>query len=118
MAGLLPPFPWATTLRRPGEIFGFCQKVAEFLRAVSRLEILGGHFVEAEFVATDIALVRHALGRPYTGAIVVASSDPSVTPTVTAVSVGAAVQLDLPVTEAVALGAPSAFTATLLVWVF
>jgi hypothetical protein len=117
MAGL-PPFPWATTIRKTEELLGFCQKVAEFLRAVSKLELLGGHFVEASFVAANSARVRHALGRPYNGAIVVASSNPQVTPAVTAVAVGNAVLLGVPVSEVVALGAPSSFTATLTVWVY
>ena len=117
MAGL-PPFPWATTLRKPEELLGFCQKVAEFLRAVSKLELLSGHFVQVSFVATKNAVVRHALERPYNGAIVVASSDPQVTPAVTAVSVREAVRLGVAVSETIALGAPSAFTATLTVWVF
>jgi len=117
MAGL-PPFPWATTIRETKELLGFCQKVAEFLRAVSKLEILNGHFVQVSFVATGGALARHTLGRPYNGAIVVASSDPEVTPGVLAVSVKEAVRLGVPVSEKVAFSAPSAFTATLTVWVF
>lgn len=117
MAGL-PPFPWATTIRKTEELLGFSQKVAEFLRAVSKLELLTGHFAQVSFVATNSAVMRHALGRPYNGAIVVASSDPQATPAVTAVAVREAVRAGVPVTEAIALGAPSSFTATLFVWVF
>lgn len=61
-------------------MFGFCQKVAEFLRAVSQLELLRGQLVEATFsTGVTTGRVRHQLERPYKGAFVVAQSNTGVT---------------------------------------
>jgi hypothetical protein len=118
MAGL-PPFPWATTLRRTEELLGFCQKVAEFLRGVSKLQILDGQLLEVTFANVRGVRVRHTLGRPYTGAIVVMTNDTAVTPLVTAFDVREAGRQGLDVSRFIELGGGAVpFTATLTVWVF
>jgi hypothetical protein len=117
MAGL-PPFPWATTLRRTEELLGFCQKTAEFLRAVSKLQILDGQFLTVQFTATAFVTVRHTLGRPYNGAIMVATSNATGTPGVTAFEARIFAKLGGDPANFIQLGGHIAFTATLLVWVF
>jgi hypothetical protein len=117
MAGL-PPFAWSTTLRKAEETLAFCQKAAEFLRAVSKLKILDGQFIEVDFAAASTVLARHSLGRAYNGAIVVASNNASGTPVVSAFGAKAAGYLGLDVTRYIELTSTTPFTATLTVWVF
>jgi hypothetical protein len=117
MAGL-PPFPWATTLRRTEELLAFCQKTAEFLRVVSKLEILNGQFLTVQFTAVGNMTVRHSLGRPYKGAILVASDDSTGTPGVTAFDAHDFARLGGDPATFIPLGAHIVFTARLVVWVF
>jgi hypothetical protein len=114
----LPPFAWSTTLRNTEALLSFAQKTAEFLRAISKLKILDGQFLDVNFVAASAARVRHTLGRPYNGAIVVMTSDAAVTPAVHAVSSVTLGQQGVPVDEVIELGGTVSFTAKLTVWVF
>ena len=115
----LPPFPWSTTLRKPGELLAFCQKVAEFLRAVSKIQILDGQFIEASFVASKSpGLVRHTLGRPYAGAFVVTSSNPGDAPMISVLPPLASAQAGVDPAVFLAMGAQVAWTGTVTLWVF
>lgn len=120
MAGL-SPFAWSTTLRKPAEVFAFCQKVAEFLRAVSKLEILRGHFVEVEWPSGATGVnAPHQLGRPYKGVIVVASGNASATPALTVLPATEAEGLGIDSSKVLALGSIAVFasTVTITLWVF
>jgi hypothetical protein len=114
----LPPFPWATTLRRTEELLGFCQKTAEFLRAVSKLQILDGQFLTVEFAATNFVTVRHTLGRPYNGAILVATSNTTGMPGVTAFDSRILAKVGIDPAQFIQLGGHTSFTARIVVWVF
>lgn len=117
MAGL-PPFAWSTTLRKAEETLAFCQKAAEFLRAVSKLKILDGQFIEARFEATDNVVVRHTLGRPYNGAFVVATSDSTGMPGVACFGSAYFAKAGGEPAKFLPLGANTSFTATVTVWVY
>jgi hypothetical protein len=115
----LPPFPWATTLRKTEEILGFCQKVAEFLRAVSKLQILDGQFVQASFVASKSpGLIRHTLGRPYNGAWVVSTTNPGSAPMISVLPPLESAQAGIDPAVYLAMGAQAAWTGTAKLWVF
>ena len=120
MAGL-SPFAWSTTLRKPAEVFAFCQKVAEFLRDVSKLDLLRGHFLEVEWPSGANGVnARHQLGRPYKGVILVNSTNASATQAVTVLSQAAGEGAGVDTSKYVPLGTPTAFAAsmTLTFWVF
>lgn len=118
MAGL-PPFAWATTIRKAEETLAFCQKAAEFLRAVSKLKILDGQFIEVDFVATDrVDFARHTLGRPYNGGFVVMSDNTTATPMVSVFPAALAAKFGIDPRVYVPIGSPTVFTAKLTVWVF
>ncbi len=117
MAGL-PPFPWATTLRKTEELLAFCQKTAEFLRVVSKLEILNGQFLTVQFTSTAFVTVRHTLGRPYNGAIVVASSNTTGMPGVTAFDARILAKVGIDPATFIQLGGHTVFSARVIVWVF
>jgi hypothetical protein len=114
----LPPFAWSTTLRKTEELLAFCQKSAEFLRAVSKLKILDGQFIEITFDAFDGATPRHSLGRPYNGMIVVNTSNAGVTPMISCLPARSAQRAGVDPTKYVAVGAETAWTGTVTAWVF
>ncbi len=114
----LPPFPWATTLRKTEELLGFCQKTAEFLRAVSKLQILDGQFLTVQFTATNFITVRHSLGRPYNGAIAVATTNATGMPAISAFDSRAFAKLGGDPANFLQLGGHVSFTARVVVWVF
>lgn len=113
----LSPFAWSTTLSRTEHLLQFCQKAAEFLRAVSKLQILDGQFLEVKFASAQTVRVRHTLGRPYNGAIVVMTDNGS-TPAVHAFSSAELGRQGVLVNEVIELRAAASFTAKLTVWVF
>jgi hypothetical protein len=114
----LPPFPWATTLRKTEELLGFCQKVAEFLRAVSKLKLLDGQFLTVQFTATNFATVPHGLGRPYNGAIAVATSNATGMPAISAFDSRIFAKLGGDPAKFIQLGGHVAFSGRVIVWVF
>jgi len=118
MAGL-PKLRWSTTLRKAEEVVDAVRALLEWTQAASKLEILNGHLITASFVATAAVNVRHQLGRPYKGVIVVSSTDASSTPGVTTLPASALSGTGTgDPSKYVALGATSAFTADLVLWVF
>lgn len=118
MPGYLSPFRWSSTLRSPMEMFAFCQAAAEFLRALSKHPILNGQLVEATFTASSLAEVAHQLGRPYSGAFVLSSTNASAYGGVVAFDALAFASLGGDPTKTIQLATNTAFTGTLLVWVF
>lgn len=118
MAGL-PPFPWATTVRQVQELLAFAQKTAEFLREISKIQILDGQFIDAKFVASDhVNDLRHTLGRPYNGAFVVASSNPGGTPMISVLPPRDSARVGIDPAKFLAIGADVAWTGTATLWVF
>jgi hypothetical protein len=118
MAGDLEPFNWSTTIRHAEELLAFGQKAASFLRSVSKLRILNGHFIDVTFDATDGVNARHSLGRPYYGVIVVRSTNAVATPMITVLDPKSAARVNIDPAKYVALGAETAFSATVTLWVF
>lgn len=113
----LPPFSWGTTLRA-ADVLAFCQQAATFLRAVSNLRMLDGHFLTVSFDAIDGVNVRHSLGRPYLGVFVVNSTDAVHTPMITCLVAADAAATGIDPAEYVSIGAETAWTGTVTLWVF
>lgn len=113
----LPPFSWGTTLKA-ADVLAFCQRVAEFLRAVSKLRILDGQFLEVAFAATDTVNARHQLARPYAGALVVASTNPTTMTMVSVLTPAAAAAAGLDVSAYAAVRSEAAWTGTVTLWLF
>jgi hypothetical protein len=118
MAGALPPFAWSATLRTLEDLLPFGKKTAEYLRLLGRLRILDGRFVDVTFDAASTANVLHGLERQFYGCIVVRSTDATGTPSLTALDPASVLALGLDPAKYVCLGASSAFTATVTLWVF
>lgn len=114
----LNPFRWSKTIRSPEEIFAFCVAAAEFLGTVSRIKILDGQFITARFVGASNVDAQHSLGRPYRGVFVVASTNATGTPAITALDAPSLAKLGGDPSKIVALGSTSAFTANVTLWVF
>jgi hypothetical protein len=114
----LPPFAWSTTLRDAKELLGFCQKVAEFLRTVSKLRILDGRFIDVTFDGSATANALHGLGRQFYGCIVVRSSNATGTDALTTLDPASVEALGVDSSKYVCLGSPTAITATVTLWVF
>lgn len=117
MAGL-PKIRWSTTIRSAEEVLSFCRSAAEFLRSVNDLQILNGQFITASFAAAASVNARHQLGRAYRGVIVVRTSDATATPAVSVIPAADALAAGGDPASYVALGATSAFTADVTLWVF
>ena len=83
---------------------------------VARVPILRGEIVDVTFKASAVASVPHGLGRPYRGAMVVASTDPTVAVSAYATAVASGSGVDV---RSVLLVAASAVnSATFTLWVF
>lgn len=91
---------------------------AEFDQAVARCPLLNGQLITADFDGVDSVEVRHSLRRPYRGAFVVCSTDAGATPAVTALDAPSVAALGADPSRFLYLGAASAFTATVTLWVF
>lgn len=119
--GALPQLAWSTTLRTIDELLPFCQKVAEWARAVSVLRILDGRFLDVTFAAgASSANGRHGLGRQFYGVIVVRSTNATGTPALTTLDPVSVKGLGADPAVFIALGSAAPFpsAATVTLWVF
>lgn len=90
----------------------------EFLTHLSQLRLLDGQRISATFAAKDSVTVPHSLGRPYLGAIVVASSSPKTMPKISALEAGLAAKQNVDPNVYLVLGSDLVWTGTVTLWVF